>query len=300
MKRRAIAGALRDGALEGIFVDSWKSVEAIPPTDAPIAVLAHGTELSAGASRARAERIRSAFARARSIIANSRYTAELAGNFIGESSAQIIVVNPPVAPLPAPDAPALAEIDRLIAGRGPVLATLARLEPRKGVDAVLLALAELRKTHRNLVYLIAGDGKDLARLRRLAATLHIEDSAVFLGSVSDPQKRAALLTRADVYAMPSRRVGHSVEGYGIAYVEAGWYGVPALAGNDGGAADAVVDAETGLLCDGGDQRQVLTALTRLVDDEALRKRLGVAAQARVRTALTWSAALFRYLAALGR
>jgi phosphatidyl-myo-inositol dimannoside synthase len=298
MKQRAIGRLMSAKDVSGIFADSWKSLEAIPQTKTPIAVLAHGTELPLGASKGKSERIRSALARTQSIIASSHYTAELVANFVGGASAKIVVINPPIPPLPPASAAALAEIDLLTAGRGPVLATLARLEARKGVDAVLRALPALRQKHPGLVYLIAGAGEDLPRLREVAATLRVDDAAVFLGSVSDPQKKAALLTRADIYAMPSRRMGNSVEGFGIAYVEAAWYGATALAGNDGGAADAVIPDKTGLLCDGSDDNQVQAALMRLVEDEPLRQRLGAAAAARAR-AQVWSAALPRYLAAIG-
>jgi len=300
MKRRAIARAFGDETVEGLFVDSWKSVAAIPPTPAPIAAFAWGTELSPNASAAKAARIRAAFARAYSIVACSHYTADLARRHMADSSAKLIVVSPPVAPLPEPGPEARAEFDRLIAGRGPILSTLARLEPRKGVDATLRAMPALRKDHPDLVFLIAGEGDDLWRLRRLAVDLGVGDAAVFLGGVREPGRKAALLDRTDVYAMPSRRVGDSVEGYGIAYIEAAWRGVPAVAGNDGGSADAVIDGETGLLCNGADDASVLATLDRLLADEQLRKRLGATARARARAELTWSTALPKYLAAIGR
>ena len=78
-------------------------------------------------------------------------------------------------------------------------------------------------------------GADRGRLEALAASLGVSQAAVFLGRVSDAEK-AALLAAADVYAMPVRREGPSVEGFGIGYVEAAWFGVPSLAGRDGGAA----------------------------------------------------------------
>jgi phosphatidylinositol alpha-1,6-mannosyltransferase len=300
MKRRAIARAGLGGGVLGLFADSWKSVAAAPAGAAPIAVLAHGTEFPLDASPAKARRINAALRRARSIIASSHYTAGLVGNFAQGTAAEIVVINPPIPPLPDAPAQARAEIDALIVGRGPVIATLARLEPRKGVDAVLRALPVLRRRYPGILYLVAGAGADLTRLQTLAARLGVDDCVVFLGQVSDPRKKAALLTRSDVYAMPSRRVGNSVEGFGISYGEAAWYGVPSVAGGDGGAADAVVDEVTGLICDGGDDDSVAGALGRLLDDENLRKRLGAAAAGLARANLTWSAALPRYLAAIGR
>jgi phosphatidylinositol alpha-1,6-mannosyltransferase len=99
--------------------------------------------------------------------------------------------------------------------------------------------------------------------------------------------------------MPSRRVGDSVEGFGIAYAEAAWYGLPALAGGDGGAAEVVKDGETGFVRDGGDAQAISQALYEMLDDAPMRQRMGAAAAAFVRKNLSWPSALPRYLAALG-
>ena len=99
--------------------------------------------------------------------------------------------------------------------------------------------------------------------------------------------------------MPVRRVGASVEGFGIVYAEAAWRGVPSLAGAEGGAAEAVLDGKTGLVRRGDDAEAVLAALTTLLADDGLRARMGEAARRRAREELAWSHALPRYLAALG-
>jgi phosphatidyl-myo-inositol dimannoside synthase len=99
--------------------------------------------------------------------------------------------------------------------------------------------------------------------------------------------------------MPVRREGRSVEGFGLSYLEAGWFGVPSIAGSEGGAADAVLDGETGLLCDGANQSEVTRSLLKLLGDEALRKRLGAAARERVCQDLSWHVAIERYLSSFG-
>jgi phosphatidyl-myo-inositol dimannoside synthase len=299
MKRRAIARVIESHGAARIFADSWKSVAAAPADSAPIAVLAHGTEFPPGASLEKARRINAALKRVRCIVASSRYTAGLVARFMDGVEAQIMVVNPPIPELPVAQTASLAQMDAAIAGRGPVLCTLARLEPRKGVDAVLRALPALLKRHPGLVYLVAGAGDDDDRLRALAAELGVAHCVAFLGPVTDIASKAALLTRSNVYAMPSRRMGNSVEGFGISYVEAAWYGVPSVAGNDGGAADAVEDDKTGLLCDGANDESVRAALSRLLDDEALARNFGAAAARKARAEHTWAAALPRYLAAIG-
>ena len=164
---------------------------------------------------------------------------------------------------------------------------------------MIAALPRLKTRHPGLVYVVAGAGGDLQRLRGLAAELGVSNSVVFLGAVTDPQVKAALLTLSDVYAMPSRRVGNSVEGFGIAYAEAAWYGLPALAGGDSGAVDIVKDGQTGFVRNGDDAQAISQALYEMLDDAELRKRMGAAAAAFVRENLSWRSALPRYLAALG-
>jgi phosphatidylinositol alpha-1,6-mannosyltransferase len=99
--------------------------------------------------------------------------------------------------------------------------------------------------------------------------------------------------------MPSRKVGDSVEGFGIAYAEAAWYGRPSLAGADGGASEVVKDGVTGLVRDARNWESVSQALLLLLDDDQARARMGAAASDFVRSHLSWSHALPHYLAALG-
>ena len=298
MKRRAIAVAAERG-LAGVLADSWKSVAAIPHGVGPIAVCVHGNEIPVDADGRRARRLRGALSRARTIVAISHFTAGVTRRALGSTPAEIVVVHPPLPPQASADAPALAALDVRIAGRGPVISTLSRLEPRKGVDTVLAALPRLRERFPGIVYLVGGGGDDLPRLRRLAAALGVERHVEFLGRLPDDRAKAALFERSDVFAMPVRRVGASVEGFGIVYAEAAWRGVPSLAGAEGGGADAVLDGQTGFVRRGDDPEAVQAALATLLADDALRARMGEAAQRRAREELSWTHALPRYLAALG-
>ena len=298
MKRCALAGRARTG-FAGVIADSRKSVAAIPVGVGPIAVFAHGNEIPQELERARARRIRAALRRVRTVIAISHFTAEMTRRVAGSSLTEIVVVNPPLPAQETAGAAALAVIEARIAGRAPVVSTLSRLEPRKGVDTVLAALPRLRERFPRIVYLVGGAGDDQNRLRALAAEHCVEAQVEFLGRLPDDQAKAALFERSDVFAMPVRRVGASVEGFGIVYAEAAWRGVPSLAGADGGASDAVLDGETGFVRRGDDPEAVLAALTTLLADDGLRARMGEAARRRVNEELTWKHALPRYLAALG-
>ena len=299
-KRGAMGAAAGREAVRGVFADSWKSVAAIPAGLGPIVVLAHGSEYPdmEGLSGAKRGRLTAALARADAILASSDYTAARVRPYLLDRPQRLRVLPPPIEAQPGPSDATMARAQALIGpDGGPVILTLARLEPRKGVDVTLRALPALARRHPGLVYVVAGGGADRPRLEALAAELGVADRVRFAGRVDD-DLRAALLARADVFSMPVRREGASVEGFGLTYVEAGWYGAPAVAGREGGAANAVLEGETGLLCDGADPAAVEAALGRLLDDEALRRRLGAAAQARAR-GFTWGARIGDYLEALG-
>ncbi|WGL15988.1 glycosyltransferase family 4 protein [Microbulbifer bruguierae] len=274
--------------VHGIFADSWKSAEHIAGIGVPLAVLAHGMEFPSQPSARKAARIRRALASATTVIANSSYTARLVEPYV-QGNTRVVVINPPISPQPEAQAQSVTRLQRLLGGAGPVLATLARLEPRKGVDRVIRALSDIRARYPEATYLVAGQGKDRARLQRLAEQLGVAPRVHFLGGIDDQQK-AALFSLSDVFVMPARREGNSVEGFGIVYREAGWYGVPVLAGRDGGAVDAVA-GETGLLCDGADPDDVTTQLLRMLDDGENRQKMGERASSLARGPAQWREAV---------
>jgi len=298
MKRRALAERANPGVV-GVFADSWKSIAAIPAGVGPIAVFAHGNEIPLEIDGERARRIRDALRRARTVVAASQFTADLTRRVVGSSPTEIVVVYPPLSAQETAGAAALAALDARIAGRAPVISTLARLEPRKGVDMVLAALPRLRERFPGIVYLVGGAGDDQKRLRALVAEHRVEAQVEFLGRLPDDQAKAALFERSDVFAMPTRRVDASVEGFGIVFAEAAWRGVPSLAGAEGGGSEAVLEGKTGFVRRGDDAEGVLAALATLLADDGLRARMGEAARRRAHEEFAWPHALPRYLAALG-
>jgi phosphatidylinositol alpha-1,6-mannosyltransferase len=154
----------------------------------------------------------------------------------------------------------------------PLVLGVSRLVPRKGFDVVIDALA----ARPDVQLAIAGAGRDRKRLERRAA-----GRAHFLGRVPDADL-PALYACADVFAMSCRDRwgGLEAEGFGIVFLEAAACGVPAVAGRSGGSHEAVVDGETGYVVAPRDVAAVRAAVTALVDDEALRARMGDAARRR--------------------
>jgi phosphatidylinositol alpha-1,6-mannosyltransferase len=157
---------------------------------------------------------------------------------------------------------------------GPLVVNVGRLVPRKGVDVLIEAVARLRSTHPDLTLAVAGAGRDRQRLERLATRRRAP--VRFLGRVAD-DRLPALYACADVFAAPNRARwgGLEQEGFGIVFVEAAACGIPQVAGDSGGAPEAVVDGETGLLVERpGIPSEVASALERLIGDPSERHRLG--------------------------
>jgi len=293
-KAMVVTRESRRADVQGIFADSWKSIEHLGTTHAPISVLAHGMEFPASPSPSKTRRIRQAMAKARTVIASSSYTATLAQAYLDPDRTTLVVINPPIGPQAEAAPEDVAALASIISGHHPVVTTLSRLEPRKGIDSVLQALPTLLRKHRSLIYLVGGGGDDLPRLQALAKDLGVDHAVRFLGPLASGRK-AALYAISDVFAMPTRREGNSVEGFGIVYLEAGWYGLPALATRDGGAVDAVRDGETGLLCLPRDIDDVAEKLDRLITDARGERRMAEAARTRARTQAQWDAQVHEYL-----
>ena len=133
---------------------------------------------------------------------------------------------------------------------------------------------------------MAGVGSRGPEFARLAAELGLEDAVKFLGFVADAEL-PAVYNAADLYVGASRRYDLLAEGFGIALVEASACGLAVVAGDSGGVADAVRDGETGILVDPDDPAAVAAGITRLLADDAARRRMGAAGRRAVETRYNW-------------
>ncbi len=155
----------------------------------------------------------------------------------------------------------------------PLVVSVSRLVPRKGMDTLIRAAVKLRETIPNVVVAIAGTGRDAKRLENLIETTGAP--VRLLGRVND-DLLPGLYGAGDVFAMlcRSRLGGLEQEGFGIVFLEAAAAGVPQVAGNSGGAADAVEDGETGVIVDPpNDPDAVAFALEKLLMNEELRREM---------------------------
>jgi phosphatidylinositol alpha-1,6-mannosyltransferase len=163
---------------------------------------------------------------------------------------------------------------------GPLVVSVSRLVPRKGMDVLIRAAARLAPSHPGLCVAVSGGGRDHGRLERLVRSTGAP--VRLLGRVPNDDL-PALYACADVFAMLCRNRwgGLEQEGFGIVFVEAAAAGVPQVAGDSGGAAEAVVDGVTGLVvADPSDPAAVAEQLARLLADPDLAARMGRAGRAR--------------------
>lgn len=187
-----------------------------------------------------------------------------------------------------PDSGGAAVRERLGLSDRPVVVCVSRLVPRKGQDTLIRALPEILRRVPGTVLLIVGGGPYEKDLRRLATTTGVSDSVRFTGAVPW-EELPAHYGAGDVFAMPcrTRRGGLDVEGLGIVYLEASATGLPVVAGDSGGAPDAVLDGETGWVVRGDSPEESADRIATLLLDPELRRRMGTRGRAWVEDRWRW-------------
>jgi phosphatidylinositol alpha-1,6-mannosyltransferase len=170
----------------------------------------------------------------------------------------------------------------------PVVVCVSRLVPRKGQDTLIRAMPRILAAEPDAVLLIVGDGPYGKDLRRLARETGVAGSVRFTGAVPW-EELPAHYGAGDVFAMPcrTRRGGLDVEGLGIVYLEASATGLPVVAGDSGGAPDAVLDGETGWVVRGGVPEEAADRIVTLLGDAELRRRMGERGRAWVEEKWRW-------------
>ncbi|MGW7466285.1 glycosyltransferase family 4 protein [Streptomyces xantholiticus] len=181
----------------------------------------------------------------------------------------------------------------------PVVVCVSRLVPRKGQDTLIRAMPAILAAVPDTVLLVVGGGPYENDLRQLAAETGVEGSVRFTGSVPWAELPAHY-GAGDVFAMPcrTRRGGLDVEGLGIVYLEASATGLPVVAGDSGGAPDAVLDGETGWVVRGGSPEESAERIVTLLQDPELRRRMGEQGRAWVEERWRWDLLAERLVALL--
>lgn len=161
-----------------------------------------------------------------------------------------------------------------------VILSVGRLVRRKGFNRVIENLPNLLAQGLDVYYLVCGRGSLEAELKALASQLGVQDRVLFAGYVPDEQL-ASYYAACDLFSMLTffDTEDKSIEGFGIVYLEAGYFAKPVIASRVGGVEDAVHHEETGLLIDPNAEDEITDALLQLCTDQPLRDRLGLNGQA---------------------
>ncbi len=163
-----------------------------------------------------------------------------------------------------------------------MLLTIARLIDRKGQDIVIRALPRVLREVPDLVYVVAGKGDYRTALEALAGELGVASHVLFTGFVAD-EEVPDVYAAANAYVMLSREgeeVG-DIEGFGITYLEAAAAGLPVIAGDSGGTADAVENKVTGVLVDPVNVPAVEEAILGFLKNPGRARAMGEAGRSRV-------------------
>ena len=135
-----------------------------------------------------------------------------------------------------------------------------------------MALRNLKQIYPNIVYTCIGYGDEEENIKKLTNELELNEQVIFLKNISQDLKNA-LVAKSNAFVMPSIIHKTSVEGFGIAYVEAAQYGIPSIGGKDGGASDAIRDKETGIICDGNNLDEIYSSIDLVLKNNSY-KELG--------------------------
>jgi phosphatidylinositol alpha-1,6-mannosyltransferase len=162
-------------------------------------------------------------------------------------------------------------------GNRPTLLCVGRLVHRKGQDRLVEAMRKIKEEIPDALLLLVGSGPREAHLRKLISKFGLEKDVLLLGRITYDQLPKHFLL-GDVFVSPSRsRLGGlEVEGLGIVYLEASSSGLPVIAGDSGGAPDAVLVAKTGLVVDGTNIEEIAQACISLLSNPSLAKEYGSA------------------------
>ena len=263
-KAQLINEFLKENKVQGIIADHWKSLELIKTTKKKYCLI-HGKEINHPKGSFQNKKIVKVLNNVEKIIANSEYTKNLAIN-IGIDQTKIVVINPGVNPAKELNKKSLDKVESLLKIKTPRLITVARLDKRKNHEKVLMALRNLKQIYPDIVYICVGYGEEEENIKKLVKELDLEAQVMFFKDISNDLKNA-LVAKSNIFVMPSIIHKKSVEGFGIAYVEAAQYSIPSIGGKDGGAADAIDHEKTGLICDGNSLHDIYSSINSMLENK---------------------------------
>ena len=263
-KAQLINEFIKENKVQGVIADHWKSLELIK-TDKKKYCLIHGKEINHPQGSSLNKRAIKVLNNVEKVIANSEYTKSLAINN-GVNRELVKVINPGINSAKELDKNSLEKVESLFKIKTPRLITISRFDKRKNHEKVIMALRNLKQIYPDIVYICIGYGDEEKNIKSLVEELNLNTQVMFFKDISDNLKNA-LVAKSDIFIMPSVIHKTSVEGFGIAYVEAAQYGVPSIGGKDGGASDAIEHNKTGMICDGNNLDEIYASLNSMIENK---------------------------------
>ena len=158
-----------------------------------------------------------------------------------------------------------------------VIVSVGRLVHRKGQDFLIESMPLILKSVPDAHLVLVGQGPYRAHLEDLVRKHQLSSAITFIGRINYGDLPTYICV-GDLFAMPSRSrfAGLEVEGLGIVYLEASACGLPVIAGDSGGAPDAVLEGETGYVVDGKNCLDISSRVIELLNNEQLRHQMGTA------------------------
>ena len=266
-KNFAIKKFLKSNNVSNIFFDTWKSAEPFfklnSNSNIQIICLAHGNDVLDQGNLNKKRRICNTLKKIDRIIANSHFTKEKIKS-LGLDVSKVIVIHP--------------GIDTDIKFLKPkkfysqTLVTIARLEKRKNHINVIKAVDELSKEEfPDIRYFIYGTGPELNSIENIISETN--NKKILLMPVAENAKTD--LPIGDIFIMPTieDKKSFSIEGFGIAYIEAAFFGIPSISSGIGGTNESVIHNKTGLICDGNNIQSIKASIKELLDNKKKYERL---------------------------
>ena len=262
-KAQLINEFIKENKIEGIIADHWKSLELLKTNKKKICLI-HGKEINHEKGTSLNKRVLDVLNNVETIVANSEYTKDLAIS-LGVPQDKIVVINPGVDQVQELDKTTLEKVENLLKHKSPRLITISRFDKRKNHEKIIMALRNLKQIYPDIVYICIGYGDEEENIRKLVAELSLQGQVMFFKDISNDLKNS-LVAKSNIFVMPSIIYKKSVEGFGIAYIEAAQYGVPSLGGKDGGASDAIEHQKTGLICNGSELDEVYSSINSMLEN----------------------------------
>jgi len=255
---------VKNSKANGIIADHWKSLEHLKTNNKKYCLI-HGKEINHTKGSGINKRLLKVLNNVEKVIANSKYTKNLAIE-IGVKEENIIVINPGIDPIKDLDKKSLDKVESLLAVKTPRLITVSRFDKRKNHEKVIMAIRNLKQIYPDIVYICIGYGDEEENIKDLVKELDLEGQVMFFKDISEDLKNA-LVSKSNIFVMPSTIYKSSVEGFGIAYTEAAQLSIPSIGGKDGGASDAIDHEKTGLICDGGNLDDIYSSINSMLENK---------------------------------